>query len=52
MELRNSLLDYMRKNGSSEHYLSNLKVAVSFSLFLGKENSFYDIKKGTKFRNS
>jgi hypothetical protein len=38
-------LHYMRKNGSSEHHQNNnLKVVIAFANFLGKENSFSDIK--------
>ena len=38
-------LKYMRKNGSSEHHQNNnLKVVIAYANFLGKDNSFYDIK--------
>ena len=36
----------MRSNGSSEHHQNNnLKVLITFSNFIGKDNSFYDINK-------
>lgn len=41
----NDFLDYMRKNGSSEHHQNNnLKVVIAFGKFLGEQYSFYDIK--------
>ena len=40
----------MRSNGSSEHHQNNnLKVVITFSNFIGKENSFYDTKNCQKF---
>lgn len=45
IQIVNDFLDYMKKNGSSEHHQNNnLKVVIAFANFLGKENSFYDIK--------
>ena len=36
--------------GSLEHHQNtNLKIVLIFSIFLGKDTSFYDIKKGTNF---
>jgi len=44
VELLGEFLDYMGKNGSSEHHQnSNLKLVIAFGYFLGK-NSFYHIK--------
>ncbi|MFN2435321.1 MAG: hypothetical protein ABR515_08095, partial [Nitrososphaeraceae archaeon] len=41
----NEFLGYMRKNGSSEHHQNNnLKVVIAFANFLGKGDSFYDVK--------
>jgi hypothetical protein len=31
------------------HQNTNLKIVLIFSIFLGKDTSFYDIKKGTNF---
>ena len=42
----NEFLEYMRSNGSSEHHQNNnLKVIITFSNFIGKDNTFYDIDK-------
>jgi integrase/recombinase XerD len=50
IEIVNEFLEYMRNNGSSEHHQNNnLKVVIAFSNFLGKDTSFYDIKKETNF---
>ena len=36
----------MRSNSSSEHYQNNnLKVVIAYINFIGKDNSFFDIKK-------
>ena len=36
----------MGSNGSSEHHQNNnLKVVIAFSIFIGKDISFYDINK-------
>ena len=36
----------MRHNSSSEHHQNNnLKVVIAFSNYIGKDNSFLDIKK-------
>jgi hypothetical protein len=46
IEIVNKLLEYMRKNGSSEHHLNNdLKVVIAFGNFIGNDNSFLDINK-------
>ena len=46
MEIMHAFIEYMKKNGSSEHHQNNnLKVAISFANFLGKKNSFYDVQK-------
>jgi hypothetical protein len=46
IEIINEFLEYMREYGSSEHYQNNnLEVTPAFANFLGKENSFYDIKR-------
>ena len=46
VEIVNNFLDYMRKSGSSEHHQNNnLKVVIAFANFLGKDSSFYDIKR-------
>ena len=46
IEIVNDFLEYMRSNGSSEHHQNNnLKVVITFSNFIGKDNSFYDINK-------
>jgi hypothetical protein len=45
VELLGEFLDYMRKNGSSEHHQNNnLKVMMGFGNFLGAEKSFHDVK--------
>jgi integrase/recombinase XerD len=45
VELLGEFLDYMRKNGSSEHHQNNnLKVMIGFGIFLGAEKSFHDVK--------
>jgi hypothetical protein len=50
IEIVNDFLEYMRSNRSSEHHQNNnLKVIITFSNFIGKENSFYDINKKDKF---
>jgi len=37
-------------DGSLEQYQNNnLKIVLIFSIFLGKDTSFYNIKKGTNF---
>ncbi len=36
-------------NGSLEHHQNNNLILLIFSIFLGKDTSFYDIKKGTNF---
>jgi integrase/recombinase XerD len=42
IEIVNDFLEYMRSNGSSEHHQNNnLKVVITFSNFIGKDNSFY-----------
>ena len=39
IKILNEFLEYMRKNGSSEHHQNNnLKVAIAFANFLGKKN--------------
>jgi hypothetical protein len=44
VQIVNEFLEYMRRNGSSEHHQNNnLKVIIAFGNFLGK-NSFYHIK--------
>ena len=46
IEIVKDFLDYMTKNGSSEHHQNNnLKVVTAFANFLGKDSSFYDIKR-------
>lgn len=46
IEIINEFLEYMRSNSSSEHYQNNnLKVVISLGNFIGKDNSFFDIKK-------
>ena len=46
IQIVNDFLDYMRKNGSSGHHQNyNLKVVIAFANFLGKESSFYGIKR-------
>ena len=46
IEIINEFLGYMRNNGSSEHYQNNnLKVVIAYINFIGKDNSFFDIKK-------
>lgn len=45
IEFVNQFLDYMRRNGASDHHQNNnLKVVIALANFLGKDNSFYDIK--------
>ena len=45
VDIVNEFLKYMKKNGSSEHHQNNnLKVVIAYANFLGKDNSFYDIK--------
>jgi hypothetical protein len=45
VELLGEFLEYMRKNGSSEHHQNNnLKVMMGFGNFLGAKKSFLDIK--------
>ena len=40
----------MRNNGSSEHHQNNnLKVVITFSNFIGNDNSFLDINKKDQF---
>lgn len=42
MEIMHEFIEYMRKNGSSEHHQNNnLKVAITFANFLGKKISCY-----------
>ena len=44
IEIVNDFLDYIRKNGSSEHHQNNnLKVIITFSNFI--RSSFYGINK-------
>ena len=51
IEMINKILEYMRSNGSSEHHLNNnLKVVIVFGNCIGKDNSFFDIKKRINFR--
>jgi integrase/recombinase XerD len=41
-------LEYLRNNGSSNsntHQNNNLKAVIGFGNFLGRDNSFYDIKR-------
>ena len=46
IEIINEFLGYMRSNSSSEHYQNNnLKVVIAYINFIGKDNSFFDIKK-------
>ena len=46
IEIVNDFLEYMRSNSSSEHHQNNnLKVLITFSNLIGKDNSFYDISK-------
>ena len=46
IEIINEFLGYMRSNSSSEHYQNNnLKVVIAYVNFIGKDNSFFDIKK-------
>ena len=46
IELIGEFLDYMRNNGSSEHHQNNnLKVIIAYGNFLGRDNSFYDVKR-------
>lgn len=46
IEIVNDFLEYMRKNGSSEHHQNNnLKVVIAFANFLDKDSTFYDIKR-------
>ena len=46
IEIINEFLEYMRNNSSSEHHQNNnLKVVITFSNFIGKDNSFLDITK-------
>jgi hypothetical protein len=50
IEIVNKFLEYMKRNGSSEHHQNNhLKVVIAFGNFIGKENSFYDTKNCQKF---
>ena len=45
-QIINAFLEYMRSNGSSEHYQNNnLKIVIAFGMFLDKDNSFYAINK-------
>lgn len=45
MKLLSEFLDYMKKNGSSEHHQNyNLKVMIGFGIFLGAKKSFHDVK--------
>jgi hypothetical protein len=45
-EIVNNFIDNLKNNVSSEHHQNNnLKVVVAFTNLLGKENSFYDIKR-------
>ena len=45
IEIVQEFLDYMKRNGSSEHHQNNnLKVVIAFANYLGEESSFYDIK--------
>jgi hypothetical protein len=42
----------MKNKGSSEHHQNNnLKVVIASGNFIGKDNSFLDIKKKNKFSN-
>jgi hypothetical protein len=52
IEIINEFLDCMKKKGSSEHHQNNnLKLAIEFSNFLGRDSSFYHVKnKGIGFR--
>ena len=44
VQIVNEFLEYMRRNGSSQHHQNNnLKVVIAFGNFLGK-NSFYHIE--------
>jgi integrase/recombinase XerD len=46
IEIMHDFLDYMRTNDSSEHHQNNnLKVAIAFANFLGKDISFDEIQK-------
>ena len=46
IEIINEFLEYMKRNGSSEHYQNNnLKIVIAFGMFLDKDNSFYAINK-------
>jgi len=43
VQIVNEFLDYMSRNGSSEHHQNNnLKVVIAFANFLDK-NSFYQV---------
>jgi len=43
IEIVNDFLDYMRKNGSSEHHQNNnLKIVLAFSTFLGKDPNGFE----------
>lgn len=45
-EIIGEFLEYMRNNDSSEHHQNNnLKVIIAFGNFLGRDNSFYEIKR-------
>lgn len=46
IEIINDFLEYMRKNGFSEHRQNNdLKVVISFATSLCKKSTYYDIKR-------
>ena len=46
IEIVNKILEYMKRNSSSEHNQNNnLKVVISLGNFIEKDNSFFDIKK-------
>ena len=45
IEIINEFLEYMKDNGYTEHHQNNnLKVVIAFGNFIGKDNSFLDIK--------